>query len=386
MSIADQKEKLQNKQDSSTIYNRYQQIQEQLRQQVVQEVTTGQLMVPSIGVIWEPPLICEWIIEPLRPYLCGPEQGYPGELKLEPCYYDKSKWGWCFWDPSLTTLHIIKLMQLGLVRPELSKILGRILAGSGVADVLAIKTVFNFKAIDTVMAQKFLNDPGMVRDFQDIYKNLETVEWNGKKLYRIYIEGIGEIWFDTISNLLFGMITGVTPTGYGLLLSYGEEILDKYVWDWINDKVADSIIRFLPGYASTKVPPKTPIGYKQKLTYEVEKWGEKRALMDHVMQLVTRKLQKLGMDPVTIQKYVSAAWELMFFFYGPKGEMEDYVRKFKYNLDFDTFVKVWRNKWEGMNLRADLITEIIELVGGIWLRHLQISRLSKTAEQLLKQM
>jgi len=250
----------------------------------------------------------------------------------------------------------------------------------------SIKAFSNFRAVDTVMTQKFMNDPRMVRDFQDIYRNLETVEWSGKKLYRIYIEGVGEIWFDTLSNLLFGMITGVTPTGYGLLLSYGEEILDKYVWDWINGKVVDSIIHFLPGYASTKVPKKTPIGYKQKLTYEVEEWGEKRALMEHVRQVVLRKMQQLGVDPITAQKYVHATWELMFFFYGPKGKMEDYVRKFKHDLDFDTFVQLWKAKWEAMNLKTDLLAEIVELVRGIWLRHQQISRLSKTAEQLLKQM
>jgi len=383
MSVSDQKEKLINKQDSDTIHDRYQQIQDQLQQQVIQVETTGQLMALAVGVIWEPPIVCEWIIEPLRPYLCGEQQGYPGTLKLEPCYYDKSKWGWCFWDPSLTTLHIIKLMQLGLVRPEIGKILGQILAGSDVADVLAIKTVFNFRAVDTVMTQKFLNSPRMVKDFQDVYKNLETVEWNRKKLYRIYIDGIGEIWFDTISNLLFGMITGVTPTGYGLLLSYGEEILDKYVWDWINDKVVDSIVRFLPGYASTKVAPKDVIGYKQKLTYEVEEWGEKRLLMEHVMQLVTRKMQQLGMDPIETQKYVSAAWELLFFFCRPKDELEN-IRKFKYNLDFDTFVKMWRAKWEGLNLNTDLLIDIVETVKGIWQRHQKIEKLTETAEQLLK--
>jgi len=386
MSLFDQKQKLLNKQDSSTIENRFQQIQDQLQQQIVQIETAGQLMIPSIGVIWEPPLICDWIIDPLKPYLCGEEEGYQGTLKLEVCYYDKTKWNWCFLDPSLTTQHVIKLMQLGVVRQSIANTMGSMLENAGVGDALTIKTVFNFKVIDLLTNIKFINNPSKIKNFQNLYTTLDTVNWNNKQLYRINIENIGEIWFDTLSNLLFGYITGITILGYGLLLDYNEEILDQKIWDWINNKITDSTIRFLPGYSSTKIPPKTPIGYKQTMTYETESWGEKQALKEQVRQAILRKVEKLGLDPIEAQKYVSAAWELLFYFYGPHGEMEDYVKKYKYNLDFDTFLQMWKSKWEAMNLLTSLLEDIVELVRKIWNRHNQITKLNQTAEQLINQL
>ena len=362
--IVDEKKKLLEKQDYSVLHSRFEAEKDIVIPEVSLTTAAGGLQEASTGTVFEPPFLCEWIIDPFKPLFCKPEES----IKLDKAIYGKSKYGWSFYDPAYDILHIIKTMQLAFVRPEISKNLGRILVGSGVSDIAGIEMIFQHRAIDALIREIYARGGTKISGPKDIYDRLETVEWNGTTLYKIYIEGVGEVWFDTISNLLLGVILGVTPLGYGFLIPMGVELFSPDFFRWLSDRSLGSALRFMPAFAAGKGSKKTIISYGLNITKESERYGELRALYYHIRRMVWNLLEGYGLDTITRQSYVSASIELAFSPIPPKFKEEVYVRKYKWDLDWDELVKHWTAKWEALGLNKEILIFISEKVRPEWER------------------
>lgn len=366
--FVEEKLKLLYKQELDVTRDRFSQVQDIILQIVSPVVTAGGLQETATGTVFEPPFICEWIIPPFRDIFCGPPEGSERNMKLDKAIYGVTKYGWSFYDPAYDILHIIKTMQYAFVRPEISKKIGQILTESGVSDIASIVMVFQHYAIGALVSEVYKYRKTPVYRASDIYSALPTVEWGGETLYKLNVPGVGETWFDTVSSLLFGFILGVTPLGYGFLLPKKTEVLSDYFYRWLADRIVSVLVKYKPGYAATKATKKTVIAYGEKMTYEHERYGEKRALYYLVKRRIWMLLEGYGLDNLTRQAYVSAAVELVFAPYGPREIGGQYVRKYKYDLDWDDLVRHWRAKWVALGLKAEILDIISREVKGIWER------------------
>lgn len=361
-----EKLKLLAKQEYGVVRDRFEAIRELLQSEAASVVLAGGLQEAATGTVFEPPFLCEWILEPFKHIFCPPPEGSERNMKLDKAIYGVTKYGWSFYDPAYDVLHIIKTLQHALVRPELSKRIGRILVGSGVSEMAAIVMVWQHRCVAALARAVYRRGPAPVLRSRDIYGRLETVYWDGVPLYRLHVDGIGEVLFDTVSALLIGFVVGVTPLGYGFLLPRGAEVFSDGFFRWLASRVTDVLVRFLPGFAATKASKKTVMVYGLPMTYEHEEYGAKRALVYMVKRRVWAMLEGLGLDTMTRQAYVSAALELVFAPLGPKGKSRQYVRKYKHDLEWGELVRHWRAKWEALGLKGEVLDTISKEVYSLW--------------------
>lgn len=364
--ITEEKKKLIEKQDYETVHSRFEAEKDIILPEVNLTVTAGGLQESATGTVFEPPFICEWIIEPLRHLFCTVEGEPDTTVKLEKAIYGRTRYNWSFYDPAYDILKVIKTLQHALVRPEISKNIGRILVGSGVSDIAGIEMVFQHRSIKAIVRALHASGIRAVRDQRDIYRGLETEVWEDKVLYKVDVEGVGEVLFDTLSNLLIGVIVGITPLGYGFLLPQGLEVFSTYFFNWLALRAGASTDKFLPAYSASKASKKTVIAYGLEYTKEGERFGESRSYYYHVKRVIDNLLDGFNLDPVTRQAYVSAGVELAFSGAPPKGVERVYVRKYKHDLDWGELVRHWVAKWEALGLKEEILIYISERVKPVW--------------------